>query len=486
MNFTNFYKSISDNEKLKYLETLLESNVKLQQDFKSKVAIVPNPQTAEINNNQTFAELVDGFKEKFTRDFSSIDFADFDWEDIHIPRGHYVEEWELIEDYFRDQVADLFIPVKDFFLEKIIEGKYTDILAACYAMYSVCQNIEIEEDDYCSAETLRDSFLDGCFEVTEIIVEKIKNIHRFESNISEVLIMFFRYYFSHMKKDLYFEKKIESLLFEMQIKLADSSELYNLFQKYRFVHFPRISLHLIETNSTEELWIDYALKQYQNDALIAENLLLKLHKINTEKFISVAFTLINNPTSYKEENSYSYPLDDLYYGIANWNDFLYPLVNYQEHKSLFIAVNLNLVNSQNDINYYLNVRDYLTVIQKHKFINVLWSTQQKIKVFIIENELAKAKEILDNNISLNTLKELIEPFKDIEPEFTYNYILSFVNEIISSVRGRESYSDIAALLNFAKTLNVCDGKTVDFAKRICDENKRLTALKDEFIKAGLI
>lgn len=486
MDFKTFYYSISDSKKLKYLEELLQSKLKLQQDFKSKLAEIPHTKTIEVGNNQTFAELVAEFKKKFENTFSSIDFSDFDWEDIYIPSGHYVEEWELIDDYFNDQISALFIPVKDLLLDKLIENKIPELLAALYSLYSVSQNFDINEGDYCSADTVRNGFLDGCFEVTTMVFEKIKNVPKLEPNISKVLIMFFDYYFSEQQKDHYIEKQLESLLFEFQTKLEDNSELYNLFKKYSFEHFPRISLHLIETNSTEESWQKYALKQYQNDALIAEKLLLKLHKTNTEKFISVAFTLINDPTSYNDEKNDTYLLDDLYYANAIWNEFLCPLLNYEEHHSLFIAVNLNLVNSKNDISYYLKVRDYLSEEQRQKFINVLWSTRHKVEVYIIENEFDKAKDVIYNCSTLATLKNLIEPFKDIDPEFAYNYVLSFVNEIIGSVRGRDLYSDIAALLNFAKTISVCGGRTYEFAKKICDENKRLTALKDEFRKAGLI
>jgi hypothetical protein len=486
MDFTFFYNSVSDSEKLKYLEALLKSNVKLQQDFKSKVSIAPNPQTAEINNNQTFAELVEEFKNKFEINFSSLDVDDFDWEDVHIPNDYYVEEWELIDDYFIGQVSDLFIPVKDLFLEKLIENKFSELLAAFYALYYVSQNLDIEEGDYCNADTVRDSFLNNCFEITKLILEKIKNISKFDSNTNESLIMFFDYFFLDSLEDENFEKNIESLLYEMIIKLDDNSKLFNLFQKYRFEHFHRISTHLMETNSNEESWMEYAYKHYQNDVMIAEKLLLKLHKTNTEKFISVAFTIINDPTNYKEEESYSYQLDDMYYGNSTWNVFLCPLVNYQEHKSLFIAVNLNLVNSKNNIDYYVKVRDYLSLEQKQKFIHVLWSTQLKIKVYIIENEKDKAKELIEENTSLSQLKELLEPFTDIEPEYIYNYILSFINDQIKTARGRDEYSLIADLLNFAISLNVCGGKTYDFALALCNRNKRLIALKDELRKAGLI
>lgn len=420
MEFKKFYVSVSDSEKLRYLESLLSSNKNLQQDFKSKVSIVPN--TIEENNNLTFSELVEKFKEKFEANISSVDFSDFDREDVHIPNDHYVEEWELVDDYFIGLVSDLFFPVKDLFLEKLIENKFSELLAAFYALYYVSQNLDIGEGDYCTEDTVRDSFLNKCFEITKLILEKIKNISKFDSNTSDSIIMFFDYFFLDSLKDEYFEKNIESLLYEMIIKLDDNSKLFNLFQKYRFDHFHRISAHLMETNSNEESWIKYAYKHYQNDVMIAEKLLLKLHKTNTEKFISVAFTLIKNPSDYFEEESFSYQLDDIYYGNSTWNVFLCPLVNYEEHKSLFIAVNLNLVNSKNNIDYYVKVRDYLSLEQKQKFIHVLWSTQLKIKVYIIENEKDKAKELIEENTSLSQLKELLEPFTDIEPEYTYNYI----------------------------------------------------------------
>ncbi|MDD2634924.1 MAG: hypothetical protein PHW82_05435 [Bacteroidales bacterium] len=486
MDFEKFYNLVSDSDKLEYLNNLLKTNKDLQRDFKEKTNIEPIEVAEEDEQDTSFGEIVAQYSQLFEEDFSEIDYSDFDWEDIYIPQSHYVEEWELVENHFSDQIAELFVPVKDLILDKIITSQFTEVLAACCALYKVCQNIEIEDDDYCVSDSVMNDFSNGCTEVVQYISERINRVSGENKHLNDAIFQFLEYFFVEHENDSSFEKEIEELIYSLLIKSKDSTAFYKVFSKNQFKYFPKISSYLIDKNSTVDNWLDFALKSYKKDILIAEKLLIHLHKSDTEKFVTTALSLINNPIGYKEEDFYKYEIDDMYYAEYGWNEFLYPLLNYKEHGLLFIIVNLNIANRNDKIEHYLKVREYLNEAQKKKFIDVVWRNPFKIRIYIVENKLDQAKDIIRQNESKSQLISLIEPFQKLEPEFCYNFIISFIDKKIETERGRSVYSEIAELLVFAEVLQGFSAKTKEYAAKLCKNNSRLSALKDEFIKAKLI
>ncbi|HRW22215.1 MAG TPA: hypothetical protein P5509_09585, partial [Bacteroidales bacterium] len=366
MDFKKFYDLISDHEKLKYLDVLLQSNKKLQQDFKLKVSIDPKIQVEDNNYSLSFAQLVEYFKNSFEADFSDVNFTDFDWEDIYIPRDRYVEDWELVENYFCGLVSDLFISVKDLFIQKLVEARYRELLAASIALYDVCENLDIDDGDYCVADCIFDTFYSESNEVLKFISKKIENVSALNTEIVDSLLQFFTFIFSEYENKNSEEKELETLIYIIMLKIEDSSKIFNLFANNSFKFFPRISDFLINKYSNEDKWVDFAINHYKEDRTIAEKLLQKLNKTDSEKFISVAFSLIKNPFANKDY-LIDLPIDEVYYTYEYINRFLLPMINYKEHKLLFVAVNLNLANSLNQIENYISVRDYLSLEQKQLF-----------------------------------------------------------------------------------------------------------------------
>lgn len=110
----------------------------------------------------------------------------------------------------------------------------------------------------------------------------------------------------------------------------------------------------------------------------------------------------------------------------------------------------------------------------------------KINIYIIENKIDKAKDIVKQSSSLYNLLTFIKPFMHIDPQFCFDYITSFADKTIKTERGRNVYSQIAELLVFLKNLEGFNEKTMRYAKIIYHSNTRLSALKDEFIKAKLL
>ncbi|MBN2777288.1 MAG: hypothetical protein JXR36_06585 [Bacteroidales bacterium] len=486
MDFTNFYNSVSESEKLKFLEDLLMSDIKLQKMFKSKVDILPNKSNAEIANKLTFAEIVANYSKRFEEDFTQENFSDVDWEEIYYPDSHYVEEWELVENHFADKVEQLYEPIKDLLIELLLNAKYNEILAAFCALYDVCQNLEIDEGDYCTEDSIRDSFSNCNFDLVQFMTDKIKNITDANKNIDDALLQFFKYFIKEHYNDPYFEKEIEKLIYALVTKSDKSILLYDLLLKINFTIFPKISSYVIKKNSSLENWLNFALKSYQKDITIAEELLDYLSKNDNKLFVSIGFTLINNPLNYKSKDFSIFEIEDVYFDEHAWNQYLYPMLNYEDHEMLYVVVSLNMANRQNDVEYYLKVREYLDENQKKKFISVARYESLKIEIYIAENKPELAKDIVYQNQYISSLIELIEPFKNIEPEFCFKFIISFIDNKICSARGRDAYSEIAKLLIFAGNLDGYGTASKEYAAKLCSENKRLIALKDEFKKAGLI
>ena len=487
MDFKEFYTNISETEKLRYLKKLLASDLDLQKDFKNKVTISPlEDAVSKPEKDVSFADMVVNYTQKFEGDFSVAYFSDVDWDDISSPSGYYVEEWELVENYFSDQVAELFVPIKDVFIELLINAKYCGILAALCALYDVCQNLEIDDSDYCTIDCVKDSFSNGCVDLVKFIADKTESILGPNKNIDDALFQFFMHFFSKHENNHSFEKEIQELIYVLIIKSDNSVVFYDVFAKNNFTIFPKISSYLIDKNSSVENWLDFALKSYQKEISIAEKLLIHLHKTDTKKFISIAFSLIKNPLTYKREDFYKYEIDDIYYAEYGWNEFLYPLLNYKEHELLFIIVNLNIANRNDKIEHYLKVREYLDEAQKQKFIDVVHQSSFKIRIYIVENQIDKAKDIILQNTSLSQLISLLSPFRELEPEFCFNFIISFIDDKIKTERGRRVYSEISEILVFATNLEGFGATAKQFAIKLCSENNRLSALKDEFKKKGLI
>lgn len=487
MDFKDFYNNISDAEKLRYLEKLLESNSDLQKEFKDSVSIKPVELVAdEPTTNIAFAEIVANYTQKFEEDFSLEDFSEVDWSDIYYQDDHYVDEWELVEEYFSDKVVELFAPIKDLFIELLINAKYNEILAAFFALYDVCQNLEIDEGDYCSEDCVRSSFSNCCVDLVKFMNSKVESIAGANKNIDDALLQFFEHFFKEHENNPYFEKEIEELIYTFLIKSNDTKEFFKLFEIDNFETFPKISSYLIEKNSSVDSWLSFALNSYRLDTAIAEKLLLLLHKIDTKKFISIALSLVNNPLGYEKEDFYRYEIDDIYNNDQGWNEFLCPLLNYYDHEILFIIVNLNLANKTDKLDYYLNVSKYLDEAQKEKFIKVVWRQELKIRIYISENKIDQAKDIIIQNNSLSQLISLLAPFKKLEPEFCFNFITSFIDNKIKTERGRDVYATMANILNFAGELDGFSSLAKEYSAKLCTQNNRLSALRDEFKKAGLI
>jgi hypothetical protein len=497
MDFEKFYNLVSDTEKLKYLFDLLKAKSDLQRDFKEKTNCnnlenLDKKEAGKCDEFKTdihFEDLVAKYTEKFEEDFSEIDFSDVDWEDIDFPHDHYVEEWEVVESYFSDQIADLFIPVKDLLLDKIVSGKFTEVLAACCALFDACQNIEIKDGDYCDSDGIRSDFFGNFIEIIQYTEEQIRRFSTRNKSLDEAVIKFFEYFFSKYENDPYFEKDIEGFVYSLVSKSENAENVFKLFEKKNknFKYFPKISSYLLEKYSNAEQWMNFAIKSYFKDVSIAEKLLLTLHKSDTEKFIAIAFTLTKNTANYYQENTNN-SLDYHFVNNCNvfWNNFLYPLLNSVEHKPLYVSVNLNLAKNTSDLKYYDNVRSFLNEKQKQEYIDSISYESFKVSVYIVENEIDKAKAILSKNDSLSELLGLIKPFVKSESEYCFNFVTSFIDKKIKTLRGRTVYAEIANLLTFTKNLNSYQQKTDEFVKKICTENNKLSALKDELKNAKLL
>ncbi|MDD3687278.1 MAG: hypothetical protein PHE56_10985 [Bacteroidales bacterium] len=444
MNFNEFYSNISDAEKLRFLEKMLEKNSDLQKEFKDCVSIKPVEPVAEVQDAKlAFADIVANYSKRFEEDFSQENFSDVDWEEIYYPDSHYVEEWELVENHFADKVEQLYEPIKDLFIELLLNAKYNEILAAFCALYDVCQNLDIEEGDYCTEDCIRNSFSNCSFELVKFVTSKVETVTEANKNIDDALLQFFVHFFKEHENDPYFEKEIEQLVYALLIKSFDTKEFFKLFEIDNFKTFPKICSYLIEKNSSVDSWLKFALKSYQLDTAIAEKLLLHLHKTDTKKFISIALSLVKNPLGYKKEDFYRYEIDDVYHNDQAWNEFLCPLVNYEDHGTLFLIVNLNLANKTENLDYYLKVSKYLDDTQKEMFIKVVWREGFKIRIYIAENKIDQAKDIIIQNKSLSQLISLLAPFKNLEPAYCFSFITSFIDIKIQTERGRHVYSTMA-------------------------------------------
>jgi hypothetical protein len=145
-----------------------------------------------------------------------------------------------------------------------------------------------------------------------------------------------------------------------------------------------------------------------------------------------------------------------------------------------------MANRTNNLDYYLKVNKYLDEAQKEKYIKVVWRQDFKVKIFISENKINQAKDIIIQNNSLTNVLRLIQPFRDIEPDFCYQFITEVIDLKLKTERGRDVYATMAELLVFTVNLPNYDVATKEFSLKLVAQNPRLTALKDEFNKAGLI
>jgi len=467
MNFTELYKNVTTEEKLTYLSDILQNNTDMQRDFMEKVAVViQNTEHSDINTID-FKSLVDEFTKDILEEFECVDISEMDWDNYH-DSGHYVEEWEVYQENAESEIHDAFQPVNDFLLDTILSNEIVEATAYVCALYKVCNIVEIDDPNESLGDMQRDTWLENMNNTLKYTQERILQVPGNNKIFDKAVQSFFEYFNNNLSENIELAKDLENILLILVEKGENQENIYEYIQEVGISSklFPNIFNYFINEFETEEKWLKFAYDNYLLRDDISEKLLKYLHENDTDKFIEIGFSLINNNDK--------------------WNKFLLEYLDKQTHTELFKQVYLNVSNNNSDIKLYKEIQNILLEEEKNKFIDSIWNDTFKVKVYVAEKQFENAKNIVKKCNSLYDFSDIISPLFVDEPKFCFSRTTEFLFYAVEQFRGREKYKEMAEVLKIALTIPNYTEKVRILIIDIYNFNSRLRALKEEFRDAGII
>ncbi len=474
--FEEIFPAIENGNKIEFLTELLRKHDEMRSQF---MAFLNQGGKADWHLS------VDDIREQVHETLSSLDFSDIDYESVNYSSyGRYVEQWELDYDIAKEKVSDVFSGYKSDMLDYLNRGSLLNAFTVLLGVYEGWNNIHYaENDDHCIFDDT-----DYNYELlTEFkyIFESV--IHTLEktvfSNVSikkSIKLLFdrFRYYSTieakeeDIEDEIYYDLTLfEDLIISLLINRQIAEYVNELLEEYQVserntVH---VRLKIAELLEDSDSWYQWA-----------------------EQFAGIEYDVTNQLLGKYDQSQNQ----DRFYAIAKkalnvWPDkvdtYLLSKVSSEVDRQLYVSILTNYTKRKKDIQCYKELRDYLSVGQRNKFISECrYHGPFYVQVLKEEERFDDILDYVKKNFDSYDFHLLIRPILNVYPVECFEVIRGKTRKTLKNQRGRNVYQQIILWLSEMKKIQPKQRETEKFIKELFDWTPRLPALRDELRRAELI
>lgn len=474
--FEKSYNSVDSDKKLSFLKQLLDKDKNLQSQFISFIYLKSQKldNISDVNIDQIRKEI-----------FSKLSDLDFD----ELLEGDYdYEGYDGGGDELYDQASDLIKAVIDKFSNKarefIKKGNIIDGMRIILGMYEGSQDLpDLDNDDYnifdgSYNDTVHDILRDYITELSNEIEQTVKND---ETTISAVNLVFSRlnYYKNQYKagnneygeKIGYYPEDLDKIFLALSNNQKTANHLYKLIidNDLDCLALAHVILKTAELTKNETFWLETSERFAGSDYEVAQKLLDKYKFLKKDddfaRVAKMAFEIWSDKF-------------DLY--IVN-------NLNKKSHKELYISVLSHYTINKQSLDHYNELREYFSAAQIKTFIRKISQGYDKLfYVHVLEREgfYSEILKCVEDNKDAHYFEQLIESIINIYPEECFSIIKEKCQYVVLNSKGRKYYQYMIVWLKIMKNITIKKNESAQYILEL--HNSRLTALKDELERSGLL
>jgi len=466
MDFKSKYTNAPEATKLKFLDAIIQSNDKLQQEFMNFAGSESNPVAQE--SYPDFLELVKTTRQEFLENFEHVDLENPDWDNYNPPHSGYIAEWEQYQQASEQEFEEIFDRFRAEAIDNIIQQKLDELTAMLMGLYEATQDADIP-DEYDSFGDVNEHLLDEFQNVMNDIIEKLKLSAISENTILGATQIFFNYCDAAYPGNIFFAQLFQEYLMALATKTSQADQLLSLLDQSgaECKTLPKLVLLLNKNAGNKTEWLQSARQFYPESKGVARQLLEYYFENDKGEFLRIATELFENDK-------------------RHWAQQLKDFVSAELDKPLFIKVFYQLTVDEKEIDHFLKIQKLLYPETIQKLLDDIDRDKAfKVQVLAAEERYEEIKTIVEFNPGDWHYVELISPILEIYPEFCFKHIKQKAELTLKNERDRHTYQRIVEWLKLADRIPGFKAENRLFAKELYNYKPNLPALKDEMRKGGL-
>lgn len=466
--FDQFYQQSSDRLKLAFLEKALRKHPHLKEDF---LAFYLTPQETPLEMTVSDPDdFILASVDLIREDLESIDMEEPDRERYAPRRGGYIHEHEAREQLIEDQLFGI-IAFHVGLVERYCAEKHFD-LAFLYmiSLYKACLEVELE-DEYDALHNVNHILHNGLEDQLQACMSLFKAIQLSENQLFTIATVVSDQFHNYHQHDPGFLPFIEPYLFAVIHSGAEAAILLDLLREKKVGdHVPWLYTELVRKTSGTAVWEKSALQFYKKDKSVANALLEFYRTGHKSEFARIARDLW-------DEGLYRLEFADLYFETLQVAD----------QPEFYKEITIHLNNQNFSPSYYGVLRE---LMEKEERLNYLETFKRNKPAYVgalcMEEMFADALQFADQHIDRWNMVEIMAPCLLAQPKAALQLLERKIEELLVDERGRNFYERIASVLEMAADIPAIREDVKKLVIRIYSFYSRLSALRGELRKAGLI
>ncbi len=460
MKWKDLSDIITTDEKLLFLEELLEKNESVRAQFLARFK-----RESKDDPSLTKESLLHFFEEGksgILQELEALDLVDIDWE-YYVPRhSGYIPDYEAQTHMAEDMVMEVLSNPGEEIISCIRQGNVAEGAMLFVAVYQACTEACYEEN-YAFDDTEAE-FLDLFQPVYENMLLEIKSVI---TNHDQILLFFDALFtqYSGFGEDLkYFEPLLKTLI--QDEKLA--GEVKELMIQYQIEEefLPQLVLMIHGLMGNRENWLDHAKTYYRKDKELAEKLMAYYLEQDRDLFLGIAEEVFI---------TYKYTFDR----------FILENLDVKVDREFYKTVLSRITASNEDIKDYTILKELLTPEEKEVFFAGIWNKVFLMKIFEVEKSYERILQMVHSDPDSWDFNEIIRPILGIYPKECLEVLQHKIHQSLEKERGRSSYQRIVSWIVLHQKIPGASEKTSEIIRMAYHYKPNLPALKDEMRRAGL-
>ena len=468
-NFFQYYDESTDEVKLRFLRSILNANIDLQNQFQLYAQTIPIYVERQLMTFNEFMNEIIEIVAQIKDNVLEIDPEDMDYDDYEY-RGYYRKDWEITEDLINRKLEETIEGYIDDITIYIKLGNAEETMAYSIGVLEGIKTADYSGLDYfCGGadDAIMTSFTSSTTEAMEMITQaeftpqSITNALTFTLNhLESKLISLDRDSLKIIDDWLFaFGKHKDCDLNPIQVLMKGSSEKAQIA--------PSLYAFLLSKKEDNQEWLNFAMQLYKTNQTIGGELLDFLLINDQPQFILIAHELIDLDTFY-------------------WSTYLEAKVNTQVDEALYIRIQTILLQYDNSIERYKKVSSLMTSDQKNTLVDTCYDKNLIVAICEVDHNYEKIMELARKDQYGTDLCIVIKPIINIYPDFCFNRLTLDIEKSLETEGNRESYKRNVLKMKLLSEIHAYEEKAKLFLLGIIKQYYRRTSLKEEMKKAGLI
>lgn len=466
--FDQFYQQASDQLKLSFLDTILEQDEHLKEQF---INFYLKPKNKQLILTVTDPDdFILASKDLIKTDLESIRFDELDWDDYVPTQSGYIPEHEALDQMAEDEIRRVLgIHVGE--VERYCSIKHFD-LAFLYmiSIYRACLEVELNNDYYEVSDPSLTML--NAFEFhLESSLPIFKAIQIPENQLFTIATVIFDQHTELEAYDAGFLLFFETCLYSLIHSGSEANILLDVLEeKNKATYLPWLYTELHRKTGGIESYEKAALSHYLSSVHVALDLLELYKSTDRNKFINIAKQLW-------QKELFRHECAEMYFEILNPN----------EDPNLYLEVTFFLNKRNFSKKYYEIIQELMTEEDRMEYLKTLQNNHPAyITALCMEGKFTEAHKYALHYTSRWNIVETMTPCLKHDPEQAIVNLTQKIEELLLNERGKNFYKRVATILKIAKDIPSIQNQTGVLIDRIVYANGRLSALKGELRVAGVI